>query len=358
LFGRKYKSIDKDYTRALTLIIDNRIDQAKDLLVKVLKHDMDNVEAYCRLGILLREKGEEERAARIHRELLLRPYLNKEEIRRVQGELIKDYFKQKKYSKAEELLKKILGKKDKKGKRNDLELKKELLRIYEITERWDDAIAVKKSILKMTKSKEPAILALYLVKKADKVAKKSGRDARIFYKDALKVDQKCVSALIGIGDSYIKEQRFNDAMKFWRVFLERVPDKAFLIFDRLEKVYFQSGNYGEVGKIYSELVERKPHEPHAKVALAQHYKKLGEHKEAIRLCESVLRETPDFKKAIQTLISLYSEVGDKRSLAGMVTRLIDLFPSPDIFTCSECGYSSKEPMWHCPDCYNWQTFGI
>ncbi|MEW6042630.1 MAG: hypothetical protein AB1633_14020, partial [Elusimicrobiota bacterium] len=233
IFGKikKENVSEKDYVKALGLVIDGRIEEAKELFIKIVKNDSENIDAYCRLGNIFRAQCQYKKAAKIHQSLLLRPSLPTKTAHHICKELIKDYFILKDFLKAEELIKDFLN------KENFFSLKEELLKVYEATGRWDAALELKKELDQFQKKDDPTILALYIVKKADIVVKTLGREARILYKDALKLDPECVSAIIGIGDSYVKERRYNDALKFWRIIIEKIPNKSFLIFDRLEKLF-------------------------------------------------------------------------------------------------------------------------
>ena len=81
----------QDYTDALLRIIDGDLDGAVAGLKQVVKHDSDNVMAYIKLGSIFRAQGHAQRAAKIHRHLLVRGDLSDAMVQRVLHQLVLDY---------------------------------------------------------------------------------------------------------------------------------------------------------------------------------------------------------------------------------------------------------------------------
>ena len=60
------------YARALSHLLSGDREQATGELAKVVEEDVSDVEPYFALGCLFRERGEHERAVRVHQGVLLR----------------------------------------------------------------------------------------------------------------------------------------------------------------------------------------------------------------------------------------------------------------------------------------------
>ena len=67
----------RDYFQGLSYLINDQSDQAIDVFIKLSEVDSDTAEIHLALGHLFRQRGEVDRAIRIHQNLLARPELDK-----------------------------------------------------------------------------------------------------------------------------------------------------------------------------------------------------------------------------------------------------------------------------------------
>lgn len=84
-------AVDRMMREALQAVLDGDGEAAEALLGKVVQKDSSAIDAYVALAHLLRERGEVERAIRIHQNLLLRPDLEKGERIEALVEVGRDY---------------------------------------------------------------------------------------------------------------------------------------------------------------------------------------------------------------------------------------------------------------------------
>ena len=80
-----------EYFQGIQHLLNDRPDKAVDALVSSLELDSDAFGAHLMLGGLFRQRGELERATRVHQKLLAREQLTPAERNMVQLELVKDY---------------------------------------------------------------------------------------------------------------------------------------------------------------------------------------------------------------------------------------------------------------------------
>ena len=91
--------------------------------------------------------------------------------------------------------------------------------------------------------------------------------ARLKYKEAVRIDERCTPAYLFIGDSYVLENRLEEAVTFWKKLIEIVPEYAYLTFERLEKAHFELGDFSAVVRVYQDLISRRPNDLRALFAL-------------------------------------------------------------------------------------------
>jgi tetratricopeptide (TPR) repeat protein len=143
--------------------------------------------------------------------------------------------------------------------------------------------------------------ARFKVKKGEELDKAgNGKDARIIYKDALKIDPKCPLAYLLIGDSYIKEDRSSDAINTWINFCEKVPQSAHLAFERLEKAWYEKGQFSKTEELYKSILEKDEDNIFVIIRLASIYGKKGDYKQALRILNDAqkkdkMQELVDFE---------------------------------------------------------------
>jgi lipopolysaccharide biosynthesis regulator YciM len=349
---RREDTAEEVYLIGLNLYVDGQKDEALRLLVECARLNSEKVDAFYHAGNIFRETGKVEKAERIHQELLMRPSLVGDKRKRVQLALVKDYISQKKYALAESLLKEIGG-----GTKNRQVLE-ELLKVYEETKEWEKAVEVIGDIEKI-KGEPDSRYSLYCLESGKSLMDKDGHAARLLFKEALKRDSDSPWPYILIADSYFQAERVDDALEFWSKFLDKVPRHAHLLFDRIEKFYFEGGAYHEVGRIYRELLEREPNNVDAMLALAAYRSRMGEKDEAMLLCRKILEIKPDSREAKAELLRQMVEgSGSFEEIKGVVRDLLQLFPARKRFMCRKCGARTENPSWRCTSCGTWNPYEV
>ena len=353
VFFRKGKPKKKKtpYVEALSALVSGDRSTALEKFRETVRIESHNVDAYLQLGNLLREEGDIERALKVHKSLTVRslsPTLRME----VFKALASDYVAVKKYDQARECIEKILEL----DKKDEWALKT-LLSIHEERGEWDNGFETLKHIQRLRGVRDDELLALYKVF-AGKMVDDRGEHhrARLKYKEALRIDERCTSAYLYLGDSYLCENRIDDAITYWKKIIDIIPEHAYLAFERLEKAHFDIGDFGEMARIYERLLERKPDDLRSLFALVTIKEKMGMIDEAITMCHHALEKEPQSVEAKWCLVKCYHEKGDDvQALEYALHVEKDLKKDPP-FRCSSCGYESKDALWRCPECKTWRTF--
>ena len=135
----------------------------------------------------------------------------------------------------------------------------------------------------------------------------------------------------------------------------KIPQHAYLTFEQLGKTYYQKGDFTEVENIYRSILKEHPQDIHTLLALIELLEKKGEIETVLQLC----REVIEIKPSIEAYIRLIRYQKDnQKEIDALLNSLADLCKQDKSFTCSVCYYRSTEPLWRCPECGNWRTFGV
>ncbi|MCI0532162.1 MAG: tetratricopeptide repeat protein [candidate division Zixibacteria bacterium] len=321
----------------------------------VVSQDTENVDAYLKLGDILRKRGKPEKALQVHRELNIRPTLTHQQRVDINKSLADDYLACTQYERAVEILEE-LWKEDK----DSIEVAEKLLAAYEKTDQWEKALEVQNRVSKIKSLRNSSRAALYKVMQGRSLANQGEHHkARLAYKEALNLDDKCVPAYLYLGDAYMADDREDDAVEYWNKLLEQVPEAGFLVYPRLEKVLYDLGRFGEIINIYQSVLEKDPGELRTMYALAKIYEKKGNTNLAIDAFRGILEQKPDFYAAAGNLIALYCQNGMNQDARLLLEKLHHSLPSLNSeLVCKNCGAISTEPPWRCPTCgrinvYQW-----
>ncbi|MDZ7372523.1 MAG: tetratricopeptide repeat protein [candidate division KSB1 bacterium] len=339
------------YTAGLNYLLAGEQNKALEAFRRCVAQNTSNVDAYLRIGDILRQKGQVSRAIKIHRELTIRTGLSKDQQVAIHRSLAEDYLAAGDREKAIAVLLRTLE-----LQRENPWAVQKLVRIYEDLGDWKKAAEWREKLRQLQGADQSAILALYKVEEGrENVRAGKERAARVRFREAIKLDPTCAPAYLELADSYIREGRERDSLRVLRMFIHRAPKQAYLAFSRIENVLFSVGQFGEVENILEELISAHPDAVRARLALARILEKKGEVDRAIQLCEEALEREPDSLSVRSQLIRLYLRRGDTDVATKLVVEVADMADRRDgQFACGECGFLSPDYFWRCPKCGAWQ----
>ncbi len=354
--GKKRPVVDP-YIQGLNALLEGNLDAAARAFRESARQDTENVDAYLKLGDIFREQKDWERAIKIHRELLVRRNLQPSVQLQILRSLAKDYKAAGQIEKALATIDDILKQTPKDVWATNFKLK-----LFEEKGDWEQAFRTLRQLEKIDPGhfQTRSMLALYRVEEAKQLfEQKKEKAGRIKLREALKSDPKCVPAFLYLGDSYIREERADDALKAWKTLIETVPEYSHLVLPRLRELLFNLGKFSEIESILTDLLHKNPENLNVYFALSHIYERKGQFDQAIDLCEQILERKPDEPNAKLLLIRLLAQKKDYPQLTREVLTFTEQVIHPqEEFTCSVCGYRSEEPLWHCPRCGQWNTFDL
>ena len=317
-FVRKpVKPISQLYVEALQDLLNQDQVGAFAKLRQVVTEDYENVDAYVRLGQILRENNKPDRALQVHKDLTLRTGLTAEQKASVLHELTEDYIAMNDNDMAEAALRELISV-DKSNRWASIRL----LKIQEATQKWDEAFESASRILKLENNKSKKPLAHYKYQQGSRLYRqREYHKARILFKEAIGLDPVYVPAFLSIGDSYADEKRFEDAVSFWKKLIEAVPDKGHLVINRLKKTLFDLGRYGELEDICRTILSHDVRNVEARLTLAEFHEKKGDLDAAVELLTQIVDEAPDDMKSVIELLRILLEKGDRRQVSDLIRTL-------------------------------------
>ncbi len=317
VFRRKGKPESSAYLDALRDLLDGRQESAFTKLRQVVMEDSTNLDAYLRLGQILRENNQPERALQVHKDLALRPGLSLQDKVAILRHLASDSLAASDAKMAEEALRELISLDS-----SNHWAHTRLLTLLEKDQKWEAAYECAVQILKLEANKSKKPLAKYKYQEGEQLARKREyHKARILYKEAIGLDQTFTGAYLAIGDSYYEENRLDDAVTFWTKLITAVPDQGHLVIDRLQKAFFDLGRFGEIQNICQIILDHAPKNPEARRALAEFYEKKGDMDLAAEMWEQLVDDYPQDHLYLLELIRVYLEKGEKKKISRLFNTL-------------------------------------
>lgn len=308
---------NQSYINGLRYMAEGENRRAIEQFKEAVRIQSENIDAYIKIGIILRNEGLINNAIRVHKDLTLRANLKDDELIEVKRNLALDYWHAGLYEKAE-------------GFFNEMKSNKKLftwaipylVKIHEDKKDWGKAAEVFQYSTQADSAKGKLRIAMYKISEGLSIAEKDEeKSARVLFKDALKVDPNCAAAYVYQGDSYWREDRKSDAINSWMELCKKIPEKAHLVFQRLEKAWYEKGQFSKIEALYQGLLDKDEENIHAIIALANIYRKKGEYDQSLKLLHAaekkdsyadiikvqiikVLMDKNEFEKAAKTALEL------------------------------------------------------
>jgi lipopolysaccharide biosynthesis regulator YciM len=349
---RKSNQLSRQYVTGLNLLLSDQSDKAVDLFIDLLQVDSDTIETHLALGNLFRQRGEVDRAIRIHQNLIARPNLDVEQRQLALLQLSKDYQVAGLFDRAESILLELTNEPE--HSENAL---KNLLFLYQQTREWRKAIGIGEQISSQWISNIQTQIAHFYCELALE-EETSGNFKRVqgYLRKALQHDSRCVRARLHLAQFLVEQQRYKEASRWIDDLPEIDVDLLSDYVPLVEQIY--EGLVDERG--FREYLERAMRlgagaSVTLKLATLIEHDNIGS---AQRMVLDELKRRPTMR-GFHKLIDYHvqqAEPGQARqslqALRDLVARQMLIRPR---YRCQKCGFSSHAMYWHCPSCKSWGT---
>ncbi|MCR4437552.1 MAG: tetratricopeptide repeat protein [bacterium] len=337
----------RDYARALELLMSGELEQAQELLRAIVERNSDFVSAYIKIGDVFRLTGRVEQAIHVHQEQQAREGLTPEQSQALHRSLVRDYFAAGKQERGLEYVDALLAR-----DRDDAWALRWKTRFCEQMRDWDGAYDALERFCKVKGTADNQTLAFYKVQRGKQLVEEGkGREGRLRFREAIKLDEKCVAAYLELSSSYRSERRYRDALNVLRRLVEAAPEHAAAAFELIEDVLYEAGDFGDIENVYTSIIQRAPDSAEAYLGLASLQAKMGQHQRAIELCRQALGKDPDNLAAKIYLARFLHAVGRHNEAASQALEVLEHTDRQRArYVCQHCGWTSEVPSPRCVQC--------
>jgi len=345
------------YVLGLNFLVSGQIDLAIEELSQAARVDAEALEIHLILGNVYRERGQVARAIQVHQALLQRPKLTRIEHAYVLLCLGLDFKRGGFVDRALEAFNEVL-RLDPKNQYALLYLQK----LHEEQHQWDDALKIRQQLMDLsgpdTQPRNQSILA-FLENERGLAAVKQGRldEAARHFTSAIDLDRSTPPAHLNLGDVRLRQGDRAGALASWERLMQVSPDRAYLAFDRLERLHAEQGTPMKFEDQCRRIIAANPQDWRARLALGRHLAARNEPVAGLDLLFGALSHNPHGLLVHQAIWTVLMQVGLDR---GLVQRYVGsareavFFRDPHV--CVKCHYRSTELLWQCPHCHEWNSF--
>jgi len=349
----KANRLADDYVKGVNYLLSEKPDKALEIFIHHPDVDEYTVETYLLLGNMFRNRGEIERALRLHQSLIARSSLNKDQKVAVMLALGEDYFAAGMLDRAESVFQELLILMP-----SEVNACASLRQIYEQTHEWEKAINVTRSIC-LKKKKLPAIyqrrIAHYYCEIADKEMERGNlHKVEACLVKAYKHCKNLARVMVLQANLFERKQDYKKAFKFYKKALASDSRLLSHLFCKIMKVAERIGRKNELKDILFALYRQ---DSSVLAYLLELLKvEVFDAKVMGFLVDDLKNKKLDIYSISQSIAILqrkesFSAEDDSLSL---IKQALDHYQQGKaVFQCQNCGYQMQEYFWHCPACFQW-----
>ncbi|MEM9102582.1 MAG: lipopolysaccharide assembly protein LapB [Pseudomonadota bacterium] len=346
------KSLSRGYLVGLNYLLNEQPDKAIDTFVSILQVNSETVEINLAVGNLFRQRGEVERAIRLHQNIIARPALSDEHRSNALYELGLDYMSAGLLDRAENIFIELAN-----NVIHGVQSLKQLLIIYQKTHEWLKAIDVSSRLQKQSDiHMRPTIVHFYCELADEQIHEGDLRKAQNYLKKAVVIGKGSIRTSIMLGHLSMRKLQPKAALKYFREITDH--DIHFLV-EVLEDII----------ECYHQLNDRKGlmHFLHTSLekgggisiilALADIIRTETSEKAAKDFMIDKIKSRPSMR-GLKELVDLQLQEASQatlesfHALSDVVDRLLESKPK---YHCYSCGFDTKKLYWQCPRCKEWET---
>lgn len=345
--------LSRDYVTGVNFLLSNQQDKAVDLFLDMLKEDTGTVEAHLTLGNLFRQRGEVDRAIRIHQTLMESASLNYDQRLLAVQQLGRDYMAAGLYDRAEDMFSQLIDETDFR-----IGALQQLLLIHQATSDWQKAIDVAEKLVKFGKEAQRREIAHFYCELAlQSMGSDSYDKGMSLLKKGAAADKNCARVSIMMGRIFIEKGEYGRAAETLTRVIEQDSELVSETLDMLQTCYRQLNNAEEWQNFLRRCVEENVGAT-AELMLAEVLlNKEGPETAQVYINRQLQRHPTMrvFHRLMDYHLQEAEEGRAKESLMILRDMVGEQIRTKPRYRCQKCGFTAFSLYWHCPSCRAWST---
>lgn len=341
-----------DYYQGISFLLNHEEDKAIDVFLRVVEVDDETAETHLALGSLFRQRGEVQRAIRLHKDIYDRVDLRKKLRDEAHLELARDYFAAGLYDWAERNFIQLIDEKVFIGPCYE-----GLIAIFERGSEWQQAIKSAHQSQSLSGADHSKNIAQYHCEIAT-IAVNQGElaESESELSAALEADACCVRAWVMRAEMARARGDHRSAVCDYEkaITLDEsiVPEVARPLMETLTS----SGDEGALRAYIAKL--RTKSNSYTMVSTASGVlESLEDPRSARRFFKEQLLRRPSLQ-GLQHWARMEmdsSSAASRKQIAVIVTMLDRVMENRPSHACQQCNFKGRQLYWQCPSCHSWDS---
>jgi len=375
---KKQRELSGHFVKGVNYLLSEEPDKALEVFLNYPDIDEYTAETYQLLGNLFRNRGEVDRALRVHQNLIARPNIRQEQKHKAMFSLGQDFFAAGMLDRAESVFQELLNDSNVSKNISKSSVCKSLRVIYEQTQEWEKAIETtscsSKSLIESTvnnknKSKDNALIAHYYCELANEALQKGKlHDVDLFMAKAKKAHKKSTRLMCLAGDIAYHQEKYQYALDHYLTAIKQGSRLLGMLFDKLEKAAIKVDAIPRLQSALLKLYQQKKNKVIFEYIVLLAIKNNDSSDVINMLINTELASEKMSVKSICNASEYFiqnstesnpQETNQKsqseKALKLVNTSLNNYLQGSSAFCCLHCGYKMRDFLWRCPACHHWDT---
>ncbi len=364
---RKQQQLSGHFVKGVNFLLSEEPDKALEVFLNYPDIDEYTAETFQLLGDSFRNRGEVDRALRVHQNLIARTNLKPQQKQKAMFSLGENFYAAGMLDRAEGVFQELLANTQSNKYISKASVCSSLRTIYEQTQEWEKAIDATSCYEKSNKrngSTAPklnskALVAHYYCELAEEALQQGKLNEVDTLLAKVKSVYKQSTRLMTLqGDIEFHQKKYKPALKKYLQAIKQDSRLLSMLFDKMEK---SAVALNEVAGLQKDLLSLYKKEKDKTIfeTIIVLAKKYGSSKVVDVLVESELSteklNIESIYKSSEYIKSHSKNIEAEQGLDLLNKSLSNYLKGVPAFNCGHCGYKMHDYLWRCPACQQWDT---
>lgn len=327
------------------------VDQYIDLFSKRLKQSSESIEDFIELGNLFRQKKKYKKAFVLHRNLLVRPNITKEQKSAVYAEMGYDYL----HSSTKDYGQKYFDESLKLFRKNPYALEG-LFQSYRKQKKFQQAIETLEELIRFSPEKKKEFHTLYCEMVMLSIHNNDVMSAKKWHKKAQEFGRTPFLLLTSIQIA-MAQDNYEHAIEGITKMVMEYPEHSFFPIQKLEDLLYDTGQYSEYFQILTRCNQKSPNHPFVNHALAKYYEKTSQYEKAKEFYLKAMDEHPSSIQIFKDASSFFHKQKDQDMMPS-IEGFLQSLTTDKFYTCQSCLREFSSIPKNCKVCRGWNLFDV
>lgn len=351
------------YVKGINFLVNQQPDEAMDTFINFVEVNAETLDTHLAIGKMMRQRGEVERAIKVHQNLLTGSSLNQYQQQQAQLELAKDYLKAGLLDRSERLLLELVESEGEHGER----AAQYLVDIYQDEQEWEKAISagehISRGIFHHTSPELMLRMSQFCCELAAReIAKNRLQESSMHIKQARKYNPSSVRVHLLSGELAVHEGDYQAAISEYQAIPD--VDNRMLVetLKPLQQCFESIDNTPDFVALLQKWLDTYE-DDRVLAFIAIEMPKISSYQTTWEFISTHLELKPSaigLRALLDVEINLSDEGADTASMPQerliMMNQLIEkLLKNAPGYRCQSCGFRGGQLHWLCPQCKSWET---